>query len=207
MAAAAKALATDLSVRETLTGVYDAIVERALGREIIVPAPSIKKQVGDDSDMHRTRVGYSECVKLHAIVAGNNGWLFGRNVRAGAYPADFLDTELFALKLRSRDETEESNDMLAEEARRRVGSYLRDAVLVGFSTGVIGMRKVPGTWGTNPYLLYALSVLPAHISQDLEVKRDAVSASLGPVVLAPARYHKSAIPHLEAAVWNIFLTA
>lgn len=123
-----------LSVRELLENTYEKLGERNSYTEIILPK-DVTSEIADDSDWHRTRVGYMGYDKVRFFNFNNKSWLIGNGKSCGAYPARPYDSDILALELA----VNQSPDEVCEQFQKNISSYFRNSLLIGMNDGVLAV--------------------------------------------------------------------
>jgi len=123
-----------LSVRELLENTYEKLGERNSYTEIILPK-NVTSEIADDSDWHRTRVGYMGYDKVRFFNFNDKSWLVSNGKSCGDYPARPYDSDILALELA----VNENPDKVCEQFQKNISSYFRNSLLIGMNDGVLAV--------------------------------------------------------------------
>jgi hypothetical protein len=86
----------EMTAREVLTAVLDQLKNQAQIPQILLD-PSVRTEMANDSDWHRTRIGYMGYDSVIVISVNGQNWALGLGKACGAYPADPYDCDIIAL--------------------------------------------------------------------------------------------------------------
>ena len=140
-----------LRVNEVMAKAYQVLVSRHQAREIIFPKP-IVSEIADDSDGHRTRIGYMCYDKLALLALDGRVWALGVGKKPGDYPGGEYTCDMLALESKVM---ESSVDELAEQLLpKAMTSTLQPSALVRCST--------KGTKSPSPEIKTMVSSLGAN---------------------------------------------
>lgn len=126
-----------LSVRELLKATYNRLAERHPHEEMILEGKPIA-EIANDSDWHRTRVGYMRYETANLFQFNNKTWAIARGEKCGQYPAEPFDSDILALELSVESKTGEQIKGELEEMIRR-SEYFRNSLVFGMADGRIGV--------------------------------------------------------------------
>lgn len=131
-----------LNVRELLKDTYSRLTERHDPQEIVLPNRALT-EIANDSDYHRTRVGYMGYETAGLFEFDGSVWTIARGEACGSYPADPYDSDILALEFelkrpikggRTRKKTEKQiQEELGESIRR--SEYFRNSLIYGKEDG------------------------------------------------------------------------
>lgn len=125
-----------LSVRELLENTYEKLGERNSYTEIILPK-EVTSEIADDSDWHRTRVGYMGYDKVRFFNFNNKSWLIGNGKSCGAYPARRYDSDILALELA----VNQSPDEVCKQFQENIDSYFKNSLIYGMVDGMLASSR------------------------------------------------------------------
>lgn len=182
-----------LFVRELLKNTYDRLAERNPHQEIVLAEPALA-EIANDSDWHRTRIGYMKYEKANFLQLDNKNWAIGRGESYGSYPAEPYDSDILALELvydekksekikekirkgRTLDLSTISIDtempVIQERLKRGIENsrYFENTLVCGMADGHLatGGRS---SWYPNPFKERMLELLKPKIDDFIEQKAE-----------------------------------
>lgn len=128
-----------LTIRELLENTYESLAKRNPHQEIILNKPALS-EIANDSDWHRTRIGYMRYEKANLFNFSNNDWAVCIGEKFGSYPAERFDSDLSALKLTIEGKKPEQ---IEEDIRNNFHryDYFQNSLVFGFRYGNMGISK------------------------------------------------------------------
>ena len=122
-----------LNVRNVLKGTYALLRERHNPKEIVFPN-GVLTEIGNDSDWHRTKVGYMGYESEGLFQLDGVTWAIARGEKCGSYPAEPYDSDLLALEVIVEGKTHEK---IQEELSERIAysSYFIKSLVCGAAAG------------------------------------------------------------------------
>lgn len=128
-----------LNVRDLLKSTYSRLSERHNPEEVVLPN-RVLAEIANDSDWHRTRVGYMGYESAGLFQFDGKTWAIARGEKCGSYPAEPYDSDLLALELIAEGKTSEQ---IQEELREGIGrsSYFRNSLIFGMADGNLSLSK------------------------------------------------------------------
>jgi len=137
-----------LNVRELLKNTYSRLSERHNPQEVVLPNRALT-EIANDSDLHRTRVGYMGYETAGLFQFNGSVWTIARGEAYGSYPADPYDSDILALEFelrrpiqggRTRKKTEKQiQEELGESISR--SEYFRNSLIYGMADGNLAVSK------------------------------------------------------------------
>jgi hypothetical protein len=137
-----------LSVRELLKKTYDNLAKRNEHQQIVLTEGSLA-EIANDSDWHRTRIGYMKYERANLFQFNNKNWAVARGEKYGDYPAEPYDSDLSAFELLIEDKTP---GKIQEKLRSviRGNSYFRNSLIYGLNDGRLAIGP-NSDWFSNPF--------------------------------------------------------
>ena len=182
-----------LSVRELLEQAFDALKQDLDGREIDLPSIAVA-EIANDSDWHRTRIGYTSYKKASLLMVGDKKWAVAFGTKCGAYPADPYDCDIAAVQLSLDDE--ESDEQVAVKVHQSLESndYFRNSLLFSMVDGRLSASK-------NSYFgMKVLELLKPRavefVAQKLVTDPEHFTLDLRPLVKSAIRYKQEFVAFL-----------
>ena len=172
-----------LTGRELLTSVYGILKKD--GKEITFPPFTAYAEIGDDSDGHRERKGYTNYESAALINISGKEYLIALGKKFGSYPADPYDCDIFAAPFNGLGKSDEEMLERAGDALRR-NDYFEQSIIVTMATGSLGIRP-DGDFGSRIRPIIEREA-GAFVAQNLEVDPNHVTLSLQPIVISSMKY-------------------
>lgn len=171
-----------LSARELLKGVYNTLKDG--GREIKLPSKAMA-EIANDSDWHRTRVGYTGYESAILLKVGEKEWTVAFGTACGSYPADPYNCDIAAVSVSTNGK---SNKEIVKEIHGALekGSYFRNSLIYAMADGQLAINK-DGRFDQKVLELLGPRV-QEFIAQDLETDSRYFTMDLRPVVKSAVQY-------------------
>ena len=124
-----------ISVRDLLKDTYEKIGQRNSNSKIIFPN-KVFAEIANDSDYHRTRIGYIGYENTRTFKFNGKYWAIARGEKCGDYPGDIYDSDILALELKS-----ESTER--EELERKISesTYFTNSLIFAKTDGHLCLSK------------------------------------------------------------------
>lgn len=171
-----------LSARELLEGVYNVLKNG--GREIKLPSKAMAK-IADDSDWHRTRVGYTGYESATLLKVGEKEWVVAFGTACGDYPADPYNCDIVAVQFSGNGKSDEQVAAEIHDALEGNRCFRHSLVYV-MANGQLVVNK-DGHFGQKVLELLRPKV-QEFIAQDLETDPRYFTLDLRPVVKSAVQY-------------------
>ncbi len=128
-----------LNVRELLKSTYLRLYERH-NPQVVVFSNRALAEIANDSDYHRTRVGYMGYDSAGLFQFDGKTWAISRGEKCGGYPAEPYDSDLLALEFLAEGKTPKQ---IQEELGEGIGqsSYFRNSLIFGMADGNLSLNK------------------------------------------------------------------
>jgi len=185
-----------LSARQLLEGVYNSFKDELDGREVKLPSKAMA-EIANDSDWHRTRVGYTGYETAVLLKIGGKEWVISFGTACGSYPADPYDCDIAAVPISTNGKSDEEIAKEIHEALEK-GSYFRNSLIYAMADGQLAISK-GGRFGSKVLELLRPRV-QEFIAQKLEIDSRYFTMDLRPVVKSAVRYK----PEFIAFLFDIF---
>lgn len=182
-----------LSARELFKGAYAAI--KNASREIKLPQTALA-EIADDSDFHRTRVGYSGYDFAVILKLGDKEWAISLGTACGAYPADPYNCDIVAVQVCTKGKTEKQ---LAIEIMKELirNSYFCKSLIIALADGRITLMGTPLSQKIGEILGPKIDEF---IAKEMEINPKVIHTDLRPVVTSAVEYEKAFVPVLCDAI-------
>ncbi|UCG95162.1 MAG: hypothetical protein JSV92_03915 [archaeon] len=122
----------ELKVRKLLEKTYENLAERNPHKEIRFE-PALSK-IADDSDWHRTKIGYMKYESANLFSFNGKNWAVARGERYGDYPAEPYDSDITAL-----EPSEENPASSYIRSKLESSCYFRNSLIFGLADGNLAM--------------------------------------------------------------------
>lgn len=172
-----------LSARQLLEGVYSLFKEKLNGREIKLPSRALSL-IADDSDWHRTRVGYTGYDTAVLLRVGAKEWAVAFGTKCGSYPADPYNCDIAAVPISLNEKSDEEIAKEIHEALER-SSYFYNSLIYAMADGRLAVRN--NRFGQKVLELLKPKV-QEFIAQDLEIDPRYFTMDLRPLVKSSVQY-------------------
>lgn len=139
-------LRRELTGREVMERLYENIKKRLRGEEVKLKH-TVHAIIADDSDYHRTRIGYMGYESAIVVAVNGKRWAVAFGEACGDYPADPYDCEIAAVSLPSRIERsrEETLGDIAWQLER--SAWFRNSLIFAMSDGRLAHTARAGGLG------------------------------------------------------------
>ncbi len=183
-----------IGINELLTGVYEKLLEKLEGSERVMDPPA-RCEIANDSDWHRTRVGYMRYVKVALINKDGAHGLLAVGEPWGSYPKDPYAGDVIYIPAQDLQKEEELTDEAITD-NIEGGSYFRYSLLVGYADGRLGFSK---RCKIHDKLVTAVKdSFESYVAQDLETNPELFHLDLRPVVSKAMRYKPEIVEFLSS---------
>ena len=176
-----------LSARESFVTAFEAVRQKLNGKEVILPKTP-EAEIANDSDYHRTKVGYSAYKKVALVTVDGKEWVVALGFACGDYPADRYNCDIAAIPVSS---TGKPNEQLAEEIHDILEGnyYFKNSIVIAMADGRIALNS------RGPFREIMLKTLGTGMpteftAQQLEHQEGVLHADCRPVVKYGKRYTK-----------------
>lgn len=188
-----------LDVRELLKNTYDRLLKKHSSREIVFPI-EVLAEIANDSDYHRTRVGYMGYKSAGLFQFNNKTWAIARGEKRGSYPADPYDSDILTLPFSIKTSREEKiRDKLKKDIENNY--YFRNSLIVGMADGIIGASQ-KNKLATKLFEIIGHS-FSSFISQKLEYHSELFYLDLQPAVKSPMLYKQEFVDFLANTIHQV----
>lgn len=136
-----------LSAEEILKGVYNTLLKEG-GREINLPSKAMA-EIANDSDWHRTSIGYAIYEKAMVLKVAEKKWAIAFGTKCGHYSTAPYNCDIVAIQFQ---ETEEVYTSIEIYFAFKKNSYYRNSIVYATKEGRI-LSKLDGRFGPEVYLL------------------------------------------------------
>jgi len=178
-----------LSAREVLEGVYNLLKKKFKAKEIKLPKPATA-EVGNDSDWHRTRIGYIKYEKF-LLLKLNSGkaWIISLGTVCGDYPANRYDCDLAAIPISKKRKIAHEGFKLLKK-----NSYFKNSIIFSLYTGELAVKE--NTFGRKIIEILGRE-LDKFIAKEAEIDHRYFNLDFTPVVKSPLEYKPKLIDFLS----------
>ena len=171
-----------LSARKLLEGVYNALKKD--GRKIKLPSKATA-EIANDSDWHRTRIGYTGYESATLLKIGDKEWAIAFGAKCGSYPADPYNCDIAAVQLSGDSKPDEEVASEIHDALER-NIYFRHSLIYAMADGQLALNK-DGHF-SKKVLEFLRPKVQEFIAQELETDSRYFTMDLRPVVKSAIQY-------------------
>ncbi len=173
-----------ISARQLLEGVYSSLKNKLGGREIHLPSKAMV-EIANDSDWHRTRIGYSAYETALLLNVEGKEWAVAFGTNCGSYPAEPYNCDIAAVSVFPIGKSDEE---IAKEVYKALkkGSYFRNSLIYTLADGQLAVSK-NSKFGQKVLELLRPKI-KEFIVQDLETDSRYLYLDLRPVVKCAIEY-------------------
>lgn len=182
-----------LSARELLTETFSDLQNKLGGKIVSLPSKATA-EIANDSDWHRTRIGYTGYELAVLVESGSKQWAIAFGTKCGSYPADPYNCDITAIPVAVDGKPE---DQIAKEVHDALesNSYFRNSLIYAMADGQLAVSK-EGRLGQKVLELLQPKV-QEFIAQDLEIDSRYFTTDLRPVVKSAVRYKREFVTFLS----------
>ena len=186
-----------LYAKELLEGVYNALKNG--GKEVTLPS-KVTVEIANDSDHHRTRIGYIGYESATLLKIGRRKLVVALGTVCGDYPADRYDCDIVAMRLSGKGKTDEQITAEARDALAK-NYYLTHSLIIAMADGRLGLGK---NKRTGRKMLRILGpTIQDFIAQELQTDPTVLTGSLRPVVISPVLYKAEFVEFLHKTLRQV----
>lgn len=171
-----------LLARELLEGTYKVLKKD--GREIKLPSKATA-EIANDSDWHRTRIGYTGYESATFLKAGDKEWAVAFGTKCGSYPADPYNCNIAAIQLSSDGKSDEEVAVEAYDALQG-NRYFYYSLIYAMADGQLVVNG-DGYFGQKMLELLR-SKIQEFIAQELKTDSQYLTMDLRPLVKSAVQY-------------------
>ncbi len=190
-----------IRVRELLKETYSRLCKRNNIEEVVLNNMAFA-EIANDSDWHRTKIGYMGYKSVGLFKYDGKIWVIGRGEACGAYPAERYDSDILALELQPEilDEIKKSTRKL--EKMIEESTYFRNSLIYGMADSSLAVNK-NGRFGKTMIELIVPEV-EKFIAKDPEYDYECLSVStLDFVCKRPVKYKQEFIDFLTRCIEDV----
>lgn len=173
-----------LSARQLLEGVHSLLKDKLDGKEIKLPSKAMA-EIADDSDYHRTRVGYTGYETAILLKVDDKEWAVAFGTKCGSYPADPYNCDIAAVPVSINGKSDEETAKEIHEALNG-NSYFRNSLVYAMADGQLAISE------NSKYGQKVLELLEPRvqefIAQNLETDSQYFTMDLRPLVKSSVQY-------------------
>ena len=129
----------EFSVMDVLNETYANLLERNKSvMKFDYSKEPLKTEIANDSDWHRTRVGYMFYPEMAVVGLNGDRFTIGRGEKGGHYPGDIYVGDIIALKVMGEEEGALRKEI---EGKIREASYFSSSLIIGMEDGNLGLSQ------------------------------------------------------------------
>ncbi len=182
----------ELSARELMTETFNVLKYKFNGKEIKLPYKALA-EIANDSDWHRTRVGYTGYESAVIVKIGEKEWAIAFGTACGNYPADPYNCDIAAVQFFRTGKFDQRTAGKVHMALED-NDYFRNSLIFAMANGQLSMNK------ESRFSQKVLELLGPKvedfIAQDLETDPHYFTMDGRPVVKSAIRYRREFVAFL-----------
>jgi len=182
----------ELSARQILEGVYNSLKDKIDGKETKLPSKATA-EIANDSDWHRTRVGYTGYETAVLLMVDGKEWAVAFGTKCGSYPSDPYNCDIAAVPVSTNGKSDEEIAKEIHEALEE-GIYFHNSLIYAMADGRLAISK-DSRFGSKVLELLRPRV-QEFIAQELETDFRYFTMDLRPVVKSAVQYRPEFIAFL-----------
>ncbi len=184
----------EISARELFEKTYNSFKKKLSGTELKLPHKAMSK-IANDSDGHRTRVGYTGYEMALIFTVKRKRWAMSFGTACGAYPAEPFNCDIAAIKISGVDK---SDEMVAKEICEALEktSYFSHSLVYAMADGRLAThnKKVSSLIARK---IKKFTSAPLRIDSDF-----IIMSTLAPAMKSAVKYK----PEFADFLFNTFLS-
>lgn len=181
-----------LGARDLLTEVFQTLVTKYAGVEMKFERGALA-EIANDSDWHRTRIGYSRYKSVWVTTIGAKRWALAFGVAFGDYPAEPYNCDILALELHGPSDA--SVDIREVHGRISDSGYFRNSLIFAKASGEL--RSCHWSFATRMARYFNGMNLESYIAAGLTLDKNFILAStLSHPVIQAMGYKSDFVPVL-----------
>jgi len=190
-----------LSARELLEAVYNLLKKD--GREIKLSLKAVAK-IADDSDGHRTRIGYTGYESAAILKVADREWILAFGTKCGQYPADPYNCDIVAMRANLDGKTDKEAEPEIHQALER-NTCFHHSLAYAMADGTLALNQ-NGCFCDKVIELLRPKI-EEFIARDLEVDPNCFTMDLRPVVKSAVQYKPEFIDFLRDTFLTVLASA
>lgn len=180
-----------LTAKELLQEVFDTLQKKLKGVEVVFPSRALAV-IGNDSDHHRTRIGYTRYLSATLVTVKGKAWAIAFGTKYGDYPADSYNCDIAAVEVPDGLESDLQVEEAVHEALTR-NSYFRSSLIIAMRNGGLGAAEGKRFGGLATTLRQKLQEF---IAQERETDPNHCTTDWRPVVTRNVLYKREFVDFL-----------
>lgn len=182
-----------LSARELLSETFNDLQIKLDGKSINLPSMAAA-EIANDSDWHRTRIGYTGYESAVLVKNGNKQWVIAFGTKFGSYPTNPYNCDIAAVPI-SVDE--KPDDQVAKEIHDALegNNYFRNSLIYAMADGRLAVNS-EGRFGQKVFE-FLQPKIREFIAQELETDSRFLTMDLHPVMKSAVRYKREFVIFLS----------
>jgi len=180
-----------ISSTELILQIWERMKNILGGRQISFATDSDPiAEIANDSDGHRTRIGYMRYTHVALIKAGERNFLLARGIKHGQYPAELYDSDLTACPIEEEELADDEEELLV-----KVNNALSRSVYFRYSlvfTKMDGDLMVTDSHLAQSVVQKMRTIESALVAVDPEYGSNILLSTLTPVVNRTTKYYPDA---------------
>ncbi|MFA4999132.1 MAG: hypothetical protein WC519_00055 [Parcubacteria group bacterium] len=189
-----------ISSTDLILKTWEKMVSDLKGKIISLPTDPTA-EIANDSDVHRTRIGYMRYTHVALVKVQGENFLLARGIKHGQYPAEPYDSDLTACPLNEEDLTDDEAEFLAKANDvLSYSSYFAHSLVF---TKMDGDLMVSDSHFARSVIQKVQTIGPGLVAVQPEYGDDLLSTTLTPVVNRTTKYYPEAPEKLAKALTEV----
>lgn len=182
-----------LSARELLSETFNNLQIKLDGKSISLPSMAAA-EIANDSDWHRTRIGYTGYESAVLVKNGNRQWVIAFGTKCGSYPADPYNCDIAAVPISVNGK---SDNRVAKEIHDALenNNYFRSSLIYAMADGRLVVNN-EGRFGQKVFE-FLRPKIGEFIAQELETDPRFLTTDFRPVVKSAIQYKREFVAFLS----------
>lgn len=182
-----------ITASELLKQVFESMQRKLEGREIQLPSAALA-EIANDSDWHRTRIGYMSYQAVTLVKIDDKEWALAFGSASGDYPAGPYSCDIVVLPVSTNGKSDEQLVLEIHDALA-ASSYFRNSLVYAMYDGSLAGAK------NGRFTQSVIELLRPRImeftAQEMEINRGVVHLDLRPVVKSSYLYKPEFVTFLS----------
>jgi len=190
---------TSISARSFLRKAF-CLLKKNFEGKLIRLNKETRAEIANDSDWHRTRIGYMRYISAILLKSGDKEWIVAFGIKCGQYPADQYDCDITAINFNSEGKSKKYITEEVSEALNK-SKYFRNSIVFSKSNG----RLVTNTEGYF-YEKVKKIFLPRtkeFVAETLVVDHEHITSDAQSIVISPVLYKKEYVPIFSQMIGEV----
>jgi len=188
---------TGFSAHDVVDRVFTELQKKLKGRKLSFKN-RVQAEIGNDSDWHRTRIGYMGYDSVYLAKMNGKTWILGRGQACGAYPADPYDSDIFVLEVPENRQGKTIESMISHQ------EYFISSAFFATSDGQIAGNKDSDM--AQKVLFPLQETWLNYIIEPTKYRDDVIGLDLRPIPSSQASFKPELVDLLTEKIVNLIFS-